>query len=185
MRVLVLIAALALAFARPAAAGPIDVGPPLGATAPSLHATDLDGRAVDLATISGPKGVVLIFFRSTKWCPYCQRQLIEFRAAQAPLQARGYRLAAISYDSPDVLRTFAKAQGVDYTLLSDPGSATIDAFGLRDPQYKTVAFAWGVPKPAIFVLSPRGVIRAKLAEEGYKVRPSVEAVLAAVDGVGR
>ena len=185
MRVLVLLAALVLVAARPAVAGPIDVGPPVSATAPALHATDLDGRAVDLAAISGPKGVVLIFFRSAKWCPYCQHQLIEFRDAQAPLLARGYRLAAISYNSPDVLRAFAKAQHVDYTLLSDPGSATIDAFGLRDPQYKTVAFAWGVPKPAIFVLSPHGVIRAKLAEEGYKVRPSVQAVLAAVDGLGR
>ena len=33
------------------------------------------------------------------------------------------------------------------------------------------------------MISPKGVIQAKLAEEGYKVRPSVAAVLAAVDAL--
>jgi peroxiredoxin len=54
---------------------------------------------------------------------------------------------------------------------------------LRDPQYKVDSFAYGVPRPAIFVISPKGVIRAKLAEEGFKVRPTVQAVLDAVDGL--
>ena len=40
-----------------------------------------------------------------------------------------------------------------------------------------------MPRPAIFVIDTKGVIRAKLAEDGYKIRPSVEAVLAAVDTV--
>lgn len=185
MRFLVLMAAMALAIVSPATAAPIDVGPPVGATAPALHVVDLDGKPVSLAAISARNGAVVIFFRSAKWCPYCQKQLIEFRAAKQPLADRGYGLAAISYDSPEVLRAFAKAHDIDYALLSDAGSVTIDAFDLRDPQYKTVAFAWGVPKPAIFVLSAKGVIRAKLAEEGYKVRPSVAAVLAAVDALGR
>ena len=170
-----------VAWLLPAWALAFDVGPPVGAPAPALHATNVDGKPVDVRAISGPKGVVLLFFRSAKWCPYCQKQLIEFRDAQAPLEARGYRLAAISYDPPAVLTAFAQQRDIGYQLLSDPGSVTIDAFALRDPQYPASSFAYGVPRPAIFVISRRGVIRAKLAEEGFKVRPSVQMVLAAVD----
>jgi peroxiredoxin len=172
-----------LALAVNAVAAPIDIGPPVGAKAPPLHATDSAGKPVALRAVSGRNGVVLLFFRSAKWCPYCQKQLLEFRDAQVPLESRGYRLAAISYDPPDVLTTFADHHQVRYQLLSDPGSVTIDAFALRDPQYPAGSFAFGVPKPAIFVISRKGVVEAKLAEEGFKVRPSVQAVLAAVDNL--
>ncbi len=40
-----------------------------------------------------------------------------------------------------------------------------------------------MPRPAIFVVSRKGVNQAKLAEEGFKVRPSVAAVLSAVDAL--
>jgi hypothetical protein len=33
------------------------------------------------------------------------------------------------------------------------------------------------------VISPAGVVQAKLAEDGYKTRPPVETVVAAVDAV--
>lgn len=178
-----LIAAVALVW--PVAALAFDPGPAVGAKAPALHATDVAGKPVSIASISGKKGVVLLFFRSAKWCPYCQKQLIEFRDAQAPLEARGYKLAALSYDPTEVLTRFAGQRDIGYQLLSDEGSVTIDAYKLRDPQYKPDSFAYGVPMPVIFVISPKGVIQAKLAEEGYKVRPSVAMVLDAVDKVSR
>ena len=181
MKLAPILAAITLMW--PAYALAFDVGPAVGTNIPALHAVDVAGKPVKLSAISGRNGVVLMFFRSAKWCPYCQRQLMEFRDAQAPLEARGYRLAAISYDPTDVLTQFAEKWRIGYQLLSDPGSVTIDAFALRDPQYKPHSFAYGVPRPAIFVITPKGVIRAKLAEEGYKVRPSVQAVLAAVDAL--
>ena len=177
------VVSLALALASGALAAGIDIGPPVGSKAPSLHATDLGGKPVSIRSISGRKGVVLLFFRSAKWCPYCQKQLIEFRDAQAPLEARGYDLAAISYDPPPIMTDFAAKRQIGYQFLSDPGSVTIDAFGLRDPQYPATSIAFGVPRPAIFVISRKGVIETKLAEEGFKVRPSVQAVLDAVDNL--
>ena len=177
--------ALLIAATLPATAAPIDIGPALGSTVPALSATGLDGKPVSIKSLSGRRGVVLLFVRSAKWCPYCQKQLIEFRAAQAPLAAQGYTLAALSYDPPEVLARFAEQRQIGYSLLSDPKSATIDAFQLRDPQYKPDSMAFGVPKPAIFVISRKGVVEAKLAEEGYKVRPPVETVLAAIGGLKR
>lgn len=185
MRSLTPIAAIVVVLAAiPAIAG-IDIGPAVGSKAPAIAATATDaaGKPASLKSIRGDKGTVLIFFRSVKWCPYCQHQMIEFKAATAPLAQRGYRLAAISYDDTATQAAFAAKEGITLTFLSDPGSKTIDAWSLRDPQYKPDSFAFGVPRPAIFVLDAKGVIRAKLAEDGYKVRPSVEAVLAAVDAI--
>ena len=181
MRAFVPLAAIVATLAAVGAQAGIDIGPAVGSTAPKLVAVDMSGTPRTLASIAGPQGTVLVFFRSAKWCPYCQRQLNELKAATAPLAKRGYRLAAISYDAPATLAGFAARQAIDYTLLSDSGSKMIDAYKLRDPQYPEGNFAYGVPKPAIFVLDRGGVVRGKLAEEGYKTRPPVDAIVALLD----
>ena len=183
-----LLAALVLAsvvLIAPAAASAAawDVGPPVGAKVPPLHATDLKGAPVSLGGLSGKNGLVLVFFRSAKWCPYCQQQLMDLKAAPGPLAERGYKLAAISYDPTDVLAGFTEKREIPYPLLSDQGSVTIDAWKLRDVRYKPDSFAWGVPYASIYVISPKGVLRAKLAEEDYKVRPPLSATLAAIDAL--
>jgi peroxiredoxin len=68
-------------------------------------------------------------------------------------------------------------------MLSDQGSMMIDAFDIRDPQYKEGSIAFGVPKPAIFVVDRGGIVRGKLAEDSYKIRPPVEAIMATVDAL--
>lgn len=185
MKTMARIAVLALLAALPSLpAGALEVGPAVGARAPALSARDAAGAPVSLARIAGPRGVVLVFVRSAKWCPYCQAQLLSLKEAVDPLASRGFRIAALSYDSPAILAGFAKARGIPYDLLSDEGSVTIDAFGLRDPAYKPGHYAHGVPQPAIFVLAPNGTVLAKLAEEGFRTRPTNEAVLEAVDRLG-
>mgnify|MGYP000861745880 CR=1 FL=1 len=175
---------IALALFAAGAARANDVGPPVGTRAPALSVTTPGGAAATLRDLAGPKGVVLVFYRSARWCPYCQAQLLSLRDAPDALARRGYKLAAISYDAPDVLARFTAQRDINYPLLSDAGSRTIDAFGLRDPQYKPGSLAYGVPQPAIFIVSRDGLIRAKLAEEGYKTRPPLEAVLASIDRLG-
>ncbi len=170
-----------VALAAPALA--YDIGPAVGSPMPALHATDATGAPRTLKSLTGPKGVVLVFFRSAKWCPFCQAQLLQLKTAPAELEKRGYRLAAISYDAPETLAAFAEKRAINYTLLSDQGSVTIDAFGLRDKQYPKDSMAYGVPEPAMFVIAPNGVIRARLAEQGYRTRPTVEALLATVDAL--
>jgi peroxiredoxin len=154
----------------------------LGARVPAAFAaTDLAGKLRTLSSISGKKGVVLVFFRSARWCPFCQAQLKSLREAQAPLAQRGYTLAALSYDPVEALNAFALKQGVRYTLLSDPQSRMIDAFGLRDPAYGPGHFAEGVPKASILIIDPRGTVRWKSVATDYKIRADNAAILTAVD----
>lgn len=178
---LMTVLALLLALITPAHAGTWDVGPAVGSLVPALHATDLHGNPQSVQKLAGKSGLVLVFFRSAKWCPYCQKQLNDLTAAPAPLARRGYTLAAISYDPVEVLARFTRLHQIPYPLLSDAGSVTIDAWKLRDVRYAPGSFAWGVPYASIYVISPKGVLRAKLAEEDFKQRPSLDAVLAAID----
>ncbi len=164
----------------------IDIGPAVGDKIPAdFTALDQTGAEKSFEDITGENGVVLSFVRSADWCPYCQQQMINLQTITDDLVERGYTLATLSYDPPAVLEKFAKRRDISYIMLSDQQSAMIDAFDLRDPAYQEGSKAHGVPRPAIFIISPDGVIRGKLAEDGFKVRPSVEAVLIEVDGISR
>lgn len=176
-----ILAAAALAVsAAPALAAEIATGAKMPA---GFVAIDVNGKPRTLASISGRKGVVLVLFRSARWCPFCQGQLKEMKALQAPLAQRGYTLAALSYDPPAALGKFANAQGLGYTFLSDEKSRAIDALGLRDPEYGAGSFAEGVPKASTLVIDAKGKLLWKTVATDYKVRPQNSAILKAVDAI--
>ncbi len=168
----------ATAVSAATAAQPIAVGSKVPA---DFAAIDTAGKARNFASIAGKKGVVLVFFRSAAWCPYCQKQLKDIRDLQPELTKRGYTLAAISYDSVEALNKFNTKVPVNYTLLSDVGSKQIDAFGLRDPAYPKDSFAYGVPRATILVIGRNGVIKQKISTDDYKIRADNKTILASVD----
>jgi hypothetical protein len=47
--------------------GAREYGPPIGAKMPSFDLKDQDGKAHTLASLLGPKGAVILFFRSADW----------------------------------------------------------------------------------------------------------------------
>ncbi|MGH7936893.1 MAG: redoxin domain-containing protein, partial [Bryobacteraceae bacterium] len=96
-------------------------------------------------------------------------------------QANGAQLVAISYDSPDVLKRLAAKKSITYPLLSDIGSKTIDAYGIRNKE--ATGRTNGIPYPGTYIIGTDGVIRAKLFLEGYQERPSTDALLQALKGV--
>ena len=163
-----------------------DLGPPVGTKAPDIGTRlDQTGKPRTWADLMGKNGLVLMFFRSAEWCPYCQAQLIDVNGGVAEIEKRGYRVAALSYDSPEALQAFTAKRNIAYTFLSDPKSEVIDLYKLRDPQYPPGHRAYGVPRPIIFVLDKDSVIKAKLYEESFKVRPPVTAVITTLDGLGK
>ena len=176
---------LTLSLAAPALANPAyDLGPATGTKVPSIGMPqDETGKPRSLSSLMGEKGVVLFFFRSAAWCPYCQLQLMDLNGGLADIEKRGYHLAGISYEPPAVDANFIKERGLKYTLLSDPKSEIIDRYKLRDPQYKAGSRAYGVPQPIIFVLDRDGVVKAKLYEDTFKKRPPVGLVVETLDKV--
>ncbi len=83
-------------------------------------------------------------------------------------------MVAISYDSVEVLERFSEQRGIGYSLLSDPGSKTIEAYGVLKEGGK------GIPHPTIFLIDDENVIRDKLRYEGFRKRHKGENVIEAV-----
>jgi hypothetical protein len=46
---------------------PFDPGPAVGQRVPAFEAVDAEGRLRTLENLRGPKGLVLVFFRSADW----------------------------------------------------------------------------------------------------------------------
>src|ERR1700719_2448605 len=63
----------------------------LGRTAPAFSVRDQFGREQTLETLKGPKGTVLLFYRSADWCPYCKGQLIQLQSAKARFEKQGIK----------------------------------------------------------------------------------------------
>ncbi len=63
---LLLAAAQALAVA-PERPDPMQLGPRIGQALPAFEAPDQDGRQRGFTSLKGPKGLVLVFFRSADW----------------------------------------------------------------------------------------------------------------------
>ena len=47
--------------------GARDYGPPVGSKMPGFELKDQDGKTHTLASLLGPKGAVIVFFRSADW----------------------------------------------------------------------------------------------------------------------
>lgn len=85
---------------------------------------------------------------------------------------------AISYDPPAVLSRFARERGITFPLLSDAGSATIDAWGVRNQTVRGGRLD-GIPHPGTVLLDGEGVVRARLFHQGYEERHTAAEILAA------
>lgn len=62
--------------------------------------------------------------------------------------------------------------------MSDPGHRVIDRYGLLNPDNPR-----GIPHPTTFVIDRDGVVRWKFIEIDYRIRPTSEMVLEALQQV--
>ena len=158
-----------------------DLGIPVGQTVPLVTGVDQDGEPMTFDQMVGANGATLVFYRSADWCPFCKNQLKDLNSIAADLEAKGYPLVALSYDPVDTLKKFHTREGLTYTLISDPDSEIIDAFGLRNEEVAGNRRFDGIPHPAIFFINTDGVVEAKLYEESYRDRPETELIIETVD----
>ncbi|MBK9154940.1 MAG: redoxin domain-containing protein [Chloracidobacterium sp.] len=97
------------------------------------------------------------------------------------LNQDGFTIVAISPDPIERLKqTKAKiAQDgkgeIPFALLSDPGSKTVNAFGVYDPTYAGQDVD-GIPRASIFILDKdRKVVWANVSMD-YKKRPTLDEI---------
>jgi len=109
--------------------------------------------------------------------------LVELAGWEERFSALGVGVAAMTYDSADVLAEFHKKNNLPYPLLRDEAVKHFEAYGVRDEHYGPGNSGYGVPRPGILFITPEGVVGAKFALPGFRNRPSFEEIhRAIVDG---
>jgi len=132
---------------------------------------------------------------------------VELQEQLEQLEEQGLGVAAISYDSVEVLADFAQRRGITFPLLSDNDSAVITEFGILntvaeeglgpnadDPAVQADVAKYvsmfgasrlivGTPYPGTFMLDRSGRVTSRFFEEFYRERNTTTNVMLKL-GVG-
>jgi peroxiredoxin len=177
------------------------LGPQVGERVPDFSLKDQTGKTQTLQSIMGRRGAVLVFVRSTDWCPYCKTQLVELQGRAQSLQAQGLGIAVISYDSQETHARFSQERGISFPLLADIGSEAIKRFGLLnpvpalalgpdkdDPEVKALVQKYvsvvnptarmvGIAFPGTFILDRQGRVTSRFFEDFYIERTTMASLM--------
>lgn len=92
------------------------------------------------------------------------------------LEQNGVRIAAVSYDAPEILAAFAQQYAIGFPLLSDRGSEIIRRFGIFNFNMAPDLRAYGVPHPVEYLVGRDGTVVDKYFVPNYQHRVTGSAV---------
>jgi peroxiredoxin len=140
----------------------------IGKKIPLLSGTDQFGQERSFENLKGSNGLVILFYRSADWCPYCKGQLLSLQRATARFKERGIGLVGVSYDSQEILKFFTERHSITYPLIADPQSEIIERFGVLNPT--ATGFAKGMSYPGFAYVSADGLVQETFFEEDFHTR---------------
>jgi peroxiredoxin len=177
----------------------------VGAQAPAFILEDAHThKPVSSADLLALGPLVINFFRG-RWDPYCVTELEAWRELQPELRRRNALFVAISPQSTRQNEFALQQHGLSYPLLSDPGAAIAEKFGIAyaiPPEHRryfqsilvNIPFnnaglsyhnateaSWRLPLPAVFVIDRTNTIVFAEAHADFRVRPEPADVLAALE----
>lgn len=177
----------------------------VGAQAPAFLLEDaLTQKPVSSADLLALGPVVVNFFRG-RWDPYCVTELEAWRDLQGDLRNRGALFVAISPQTTRQNNFALQQHGLNYPLLSDPGAAIAEKFGIAytvPPEHRryfqsilvNIPFnnaglsyhnateaSWRLPLPAVFIIDRSNTIVFAEAHADFRVRPEPVDVFTALN----
>jgi peroxiredoxin len=177
----------------------------IGAQAPVFTLEDaVTGKLVNSADLIALGPVVVNFFRG-RWDPYCITELEAWRDLRSQLRERGALFVAISPQTTRQNNFTLQQHGLPYPLLSDPGAAIAEKFGIAytvPPEHRryfqsilvNIPFnnaglsyhnateaSWRLPLPAVFIVDRTNTIVFAEAHADFRVRPEPADILAALN----
>jgi hypothetical protein len=95
---------------------------------------------------------------------------VELQEKKAAFEKDGLKVASVSYDSVDILKSFGDRVGITFPMLADPDSKIIRDFGILNESMPTGNPTYGVPYPGSYVIDARGIVQSKYFTPDYKER---------------
>ena len=102
---------------------------------------------------------------------------MELEQSRQGFEKQGVKIAAITYDSREILQRFSAAHELRFPCLSDKGSVVIRAFGILNSNIPKDHPFYGIPFPGDYLISPDGVIKAKYFLPDYQTRVASSEIL--------
>lgn len=127
-----------------------------GTKAPAIEALDQHGKTIKLADFQGKSAVVLYFYPKDD-TPGCTKQACSLRDGHGALLGAGAVVLGVSADDVTSHKAFADKFNLPFSLLADPDSKIIQAYGVKMPLV-------GMAKRITFLIDKQGVIRKILSE---------------------
>ncbi len=93
--------------------------------------------------------------------------MVQLQKDVQEIEATGTQVVGISYDSVEVLKKYSDQNNITYLLLSDEGSKTIDAYGIRNKDVQAGTPGDGIPHPGTYLVDQKGTVRAAWFLDGY------------------
>jgi hypothetical protein len=110
---------------------------------------------------------------------------VELERSLDKFKAQGLGVAAISYDSLEILQHFSERMGgFNYPLLSDKDSAIIRTFGIFNDNVPKDHEWYGMCFPGTYIVDENGIVRSKYFEEMHRQRFTADTLLVKEYGLG-
>lgn len=101
---------------------------------------------------------------------------MQLQSAFPRFEKQGVKLAAISYDSEEILKFFGDRHKIAYSMLGDSESKIIKAYGVFNAE--ATGMERGFARPGYFFIDTNGVIREKFFEARYRERLTGNSIIA-------
>jgi thioredoxin-dependent peroxiredoxin len=98
-----------------------------GDVAPEFKLPDADGTPVSLSSYRGRR--VIVYFYPAAMTPGCTKEAVGFRDSLSALESADVAVLGISPDKPAKLAKFRERDSLNFPLLSDPETTTLQAYG--------------------------------------------------------
>lgn len=163
-----------------------------GATIPDVTLKNVDGEAVQIASLYKKGPLVLVFFRGG-WCPICTRHTGALIKAHPQIKELGAELVGISPDNMESSQANVAKNSIPFPILSDSDVAAAKAFGLAfrvDDETLKKYKGFGIdlekasgqqhhalPVPAVFIVDKTGKIAFAHSDPDYRQRLDTERIV--------